>query len=61
MLLTAWQRGGNPSRAPLALVRGYAYLQVQEHEIALRVPPLHLQNHPFAPGKKRWREFPSTK
>ena len=37
MLLTAWQRGGTPGRASLALIRGYGYLQAEEHEIALRV------------------------
>ena len=37
MLLTAWQRGGSPGRAAVALMRGYAYLQAEEHSIALRV------------------------
>ena len=37
MLLAAWQRGSSPGRAPLALMRAYAYLQSQENEIALRV------------------------
>ena len=39
MLLTGWQRGSSPGRAPLALMRAAAYLQSREHEIALRVPP----------------------
>lgn len=37
MLTALWQRGRAPGRAALALMRGYAYLQDGQHDLAARV------------------------
>ena len=52
VLAAAWQRGRAPGRAAVALMRGYAYLQDGQLDLAQRVRsgPLHVADATFSPA-----------